>query len=313
MKTLLGICLTGCAASLLVAAELPLPQRVEAYLRPQLQTVTPGTVDDGVEARILARPDPETFFLRYAYGLQRNARKLLTEAQAKQLATVIQQHTPAHSRWHDERNTLRCKWNEILWRYAAAGESEAPALRRELAEWMRLRMLWTQQEHLAQYRFARDVWNVLMPEQQAKLMGGEWKPYAKLETGHTRADATAKIITRALGKPDHAAAFETASAAWSKERQPLHAALTVAENNERRLVFAMDLNHQALAFRAAVAATDAYAKLYQVEADATRRLVRAGYTDAAARCAKAAADAWAEASKRFSSGAAGLLLLMGSE
>lgn len=61
----------------------------------------------------------------------------------------------------------------------------------QAAEWMRLRMIWTQQEHLAQYRFAREVWDVLTPEQQQKLISGEWKHHAKQDTGHTRGDATA--------------------------------------------------------------------------------------------------------------------------
>ena len=197
-----------------------------------------------------------------------------------------------------------------MWRYAAANESEAPALRQELADWMRLRMEWTQQEHLAQYRFARAVWNVLTPDQQVKLIAGEWKSCVTLDTGHTRGDATAKIITRSLGKPDQAAGFAAASAAWSKERQPLHAALSEAENNERCIVFAMDLNNEALALRSTVAATDAYAKLYLAEADATRRLVRAGYAKPAAGCAKAADAAWAEAPKRFTGGARELIELL---
>ena len=61
---------------------------------------------------------------------------------------------------------------------------------------------------------------------------------------------------------------------------------------------------------AAVTATDAYAKLYLAEADAVRRLVRAGYADAAAGCDRAAAEAWAEAPKRFAPGAADLIRLL---
>jgi hypothetical protein len=310
VKLLSFILLTGTAVSFTLAAETPLLKRVEEHLQPHLQVVAEGKLDDAAQARILARPDPETSFLRYAYGLQRHAKKLLSDTQAKELAAVIQTHAPAQTRWHDERNTLRCHWNALMWRYAAANDAEAAGLRRELADWMRLRMEWTQQEHLGQYRFGRAVWNVLTPGQQAKLIAGEWKSYVTLDTGHTRGDATAKIITRALGKPDQAAAFEAASAAWSKERQPLHTALSETENNERRLVFAMDLNNEALAFRAAVAATDAYAKLYLAEADATRRLVRAGYANPTVGCAMAADAAWAEAPKRFTKGAPELIDLL---
>ncbi len=72
--------------------------------------------------------------------------------------------------------------------------------------------------------------DVLTPDQQAKLIAGEWKPFAKQDTGHTRGDATAKIITRALGKPDDQAAFDAAITAWSAQRLPLHAAVEEAEN-----------------------------------------------------------------------------------
>lgn len=197
-----------------------------------------------------------------------------------------------------------------MWRHAGASEAEAPALRRELEDWMRLRMVWTQQEHLAQYRFARDVWTVLTPEQQTKLIAGEWKPYAKQDTGHTRADATAKIVTRALGKPDDQAAFDAAVTAWSRQRARLHSTVTETEHAERRIVFAMDLNSESMAHAASEKATAAYAALYTAEADAIRRIVQAAYRDPAARCATAAAEAWGEAGRRFTPGAAELLTLL---
>lgn len=286
--------------------------RVEKFGQPRLLTPATDAIDDESMRAIFARPDPGTFFLRYAFGLQRHAKKLLSETQAEQLAAVMQRHTPTHSRWHDERNTLRCKFNEVMWRYSGASEADAPALRRELEDWMRLRMAWTEQEHLAQYRFARAVWEVLTPVQQGKLIAGEWKTYAPQDTGHTRGDATAKIITRALGKPDHSDAFETTAAAWSRERIPMHAAVTDTENRERRIVFAMDLNSEAHAHQAALVANSAYKRLYLAEAEATRRIVQAGYDDPAARCAKAAADAWGEAVKRHSKGASDLINLLQS-
>jgi hypothetical protein len=292
------------------AAQAQARRSAEEFLRQRSSPAAAADSDAATVRKILARPDPGTFFLRYAFAIQRNAKKLLTEAQAKELAAVMERHTPVHSRWHDERNTVRCKWNELMWRYVAASSAEAPALRRELEEWMRLRMAWTLQEHLAQYRFARDVWGVLAMEQQARLLAGGWKDFVKLDTGHTRADATAKIIIRALGKPERLSDFEMAGSAWSKDRTPLHAAVNDAGNNERRIVFAMDLNDEALAMNAARTANDAFAKLSMAEADATRRLVQAGYAGPEARCAKAAADAWAEAPKRFSAGAAELIRLL---
>lgn len=287
-----------------------LTDQVEAFLQPRLQTAESKLPDESPIPIILERPDPETFFLRYAFGLQRHARKLLTESQAVELAAVINSHSSAQSRWHDERNTLRCKYNQVLWLYAAADEKAAAQLRSELSEWMDLRMRWTQQEHLAQYRFARAVWNVLTPDQQFKLIAGEWKAFAKMDTGHSRGDATGKLITRALGKPDHPEVFDTMVSEWIQTRAPLQDAVLKHENEERRIVFAMDLNSEALAYQASVAATEAYANLYLAEADAFRRIVRNAYEDPNPGCAKAAADAWNEAPRRFEENASELIQLL---
>lgn len=289
---------------------IPLPIRSGAFLQPRLQTPAAAAIDAQKLAAILVRPDPGTFFLRYAFGLKQHARRLLGEEQRARLLAVIDQHASAHSRWHDERNTLRCKWTQLMWLHAAADEAEALALRAQLAEWMRLRMVWTQQEHLAQYRFARDVWNVLTPEQQTRLITGEWRQYAKQDTGHTRGDATAKVITRALGKPEDQAAFDSAVTTWSQRRQSLHAVVTETEHSERRIVFAMDLNSEAMAHAANLKATAAYSALYLAEADAIRRIVQSAYHDPAVRCEKAAAEAFVEARKRFTHGAADLLQLL---
>lgn len=287
-----------------------LSHRVETFLEPRQQIAESDPVDATKLAAILARPDPGTFFLRYAFGLKQHAKKLLSTEQATRLLDVIDVHTPAHSRWHDERNTLRCRWTQLMWHYAAASDDKAPKLRAELAEWMRLRMAWTQQEHLAQVRFARAVWQVLKPEQQAKLIAGEWKPYAKQDTGHTRGDATAKIITRALGKPDDKTAFEAAVTVWSQKRVVLHATLEEAENRERRIVFAMDLNSESMAHAASKDATEAYAALYSAEADAIRAIVQAAYRDPMPLCEKAATEVWNEATKRFHVGASDLIQLL---
>ncbi|MCB1237816.1 MAG: hypothetical protein KDM91_22310 [Verrucomicrobiae bacterium] len=310
LRGMLSLLSAGILATAAAAAGDDSIQRVEAFLQPRLLAVPGAEAKPAVVEAVLARPDPGTFFLRYAFGMKRHAKTLLTPGQTVTLEAVIATHSPIGSRWHDERNTLRCRWNAVMWRHAAASEADAPAVRRELEEWMRLRMLWTRQEHLAQYRFAREVWDLLTPEQQAKLIAGDWKAHATLDTGHQRADATAKIVTRALGKPDRTAEFEAAGAAWSNERVPLHTALRDAEDLERRLAFAMDLNDEGVCHRAAVTATDAYAKLYLAEANAVRRLVRAGYADAAAGCDRAAAEAWAEAPKRFAPGAADLIRLL---
>ncbi len=287
-----------------------LTEQVEAFLQPRLLTVENTLPDTSATSIILERPDPGTYFLRYAYGLKRHANQLLATSQAIQLTEVIEAHSSAQSRWHDERNALRCKYNQVLWLYAAADEEAAAPLRTELSEWMRLRMNWTQQEHLAQYRFARAVWRVLTPDQQSKLLAGEWKGYAKMDTGHSRGDATGKLIRRALGKPDHPEVFDAMVSEWSQARAPLQEAVLQYEHQERRIVFAMDLNSEALVDQTNQAATKAYARLYLAEADAFRRIIRNAYTDPQSGCAKAAAEAWKEAPRRFEENASELIQLL---
>ncbi|MCP5551784.1 MAG: hypothetical protein H7A53_12920 [Akkermansiaceae bacterium] len=192
-----------------------------------------------------------------------------------------------------------------MWRHAAASEAYAPAVRREPRSgcaWM----LW-RQEHLAQYRFARR--GTCSPRNNRQTHRRRFrKAHATLDTA-TSADATAKIATRARSE-NLTELFDLRSPAPPVERTrpQLHTALRDAETE--RLAFAMDLNDEGVCHRAAVTATDAYAKLYLAEANAVRRLVRAGYADAAAGCDRAAAEAWAEAPKRFAPGAADLIRLL---
>lgn len=311
MKRLtLWLLLLCCHFPTLKAGEA-LPIRVEQMLQSRLQTASDAPFEVAVRDQILARPDPGTFFLRYAYGLQRHAAKLLDGAQTGRLEGVLADHEGPHARWHGERNTLRCKFNEVLWQHAAASDADAAAaLRAELDTWMQLRMTWTQQEHLAQYRFARDVWSVLTADQQQKLFTGEWKNYAQQDSGHTRGNATAKIITRGLGKPDDRAAFDAAIETWSRQRAPLHAAVSETESAERRIVFAMDLNSESMAHAASAAATQAYSALYLAEAAAIRDIVQAAYQQPIPLCKKAGAVAWSEAGERFQPQAAELIQLL---
>lgn len=287
-----------------------LEDRVADLLRPRLQTAAAGPADEAAQSKILARPDPGTSFGYYIFGLRRHAAKLLSADQAERLERIIAERSPISQRWHDERNTLRCKFNQVMWRYAGVEQSEAPSLRNELAAWMRLRMTWTQQEHLAAYRFSRAVWDLLSADQQRKLTAGQWSEYAKMDTGHTRENAAQKIITRALGEPDDAAAFKEALDAWSTQRGPLHEAVRIAEDRQRRLAFALDLNSEAMLDRANREATEAFASLYLAEAEAFRRIVQAAYRRPQPLCAKAAAEAWSEAQRRFQAGAAELIQLL---
>jgi hypothetical protein len=151
---------------------------------------------------------------------------------------------------------------------------------------------------------------ILDATQQKHLLAGDWKRYATLTVGHQRANATGRILTRALGKPENADAFARELAVWEQQREPLHQALQTAENNERRVGFAMDVNSPGLVRALAEKSNAAYAALYLAEAEATRRLVQAGYHDPQARCAKTAAEAWAEAPKRFHPGAEELILML---
>ncbi len=264
-------------------------------------------VDSAARSAILKRPDPETFFLYYAFGIRRHSERLLSAEQAAQLNTVIESRAKIGKRWHDERNALRCKYYHVMWQYVGADDIEAERLNAELGFWMKLRMRWTQQEHLAEYRFADEFWNILTSEQQHRLIGGEWKEYAKLDTGHTRSDTTAKFIVKSIGKPDHPKEFDEATVQWSEQRKSLHQTLAQCETEERCVAFAMDRNSEAMVFQACEASTEAYAKLYLTEAASIRQIVHLGYESPRSKCEKAANEAWGEAGRRFTEGAAELI------
>lgn len=278
-----------------------LPERTSAIARPA------SPEDEKRIATIQARPDPQTFFNRYVFALQRERDKLLSPAQASSLDDVIARYAPLRTRWHDERNVLRCKFNEVQWRYASASGEAAPARRNELARWMELRMEWTLREQLLYYEQDAAAWALLDASQRQHLLAGDWKAFAKMTTGHERENATAKLITKALGPPDHPDAFARAVEQWREERAPLHRQLMKAENDARRVGFAMDVNSPALMEIVTRRANDAYATVYLAEADAYRRLIRTGYDHPAEKCAQAATESWSEAPKRFTAGAADLI------
>jgi hypothetical protein len=272
--------------------------------------ITDATEAAQTVATILARPDPETFFSRYVFGLQGAGAHLLEPAQLEALKALVARYAPLRTRWHDERNTLRCKFNEVMWRYAGADESAAATLRAELARWMELRMEWTLREQLLYHELDAAAWALLHPAQRQHILAGDWKIHVKLTTGHQRENATTRLILKALGPPDRSAEFEQAAAYWNGERKPLHHILLQAEHTARRVGFAMDLNSAALVAKVTVDANDAYARLYLAEADAYRRLVQSGFDDPAAACAKAAVVAWQEAPQRFTAGAADMIRLL---
>ena len=72
-----------------------LPQRIESYLQPRLHSPASSRVDATKLAAILARPDPGTFFLRYAFGLKQQAKQLFNAKRAKRLFLVIDTHIHA--------------------------------------------------------------------------------------------------------------------------------------------------------------------------------------------------------------------------
>lgn len=294
------------ACSALAAGQEILPDKIAARLTSRTPPRVPANAEQ-VIATVLARPDPETFFNRYVFALQRESAKLLTPAQAKSLETLLARYAPLRARWHDERNTLRCKFNEVQWQYAAASEAEAPALRAELHRWMALRMEWSLREELLYHELDRAVWALLDQTQRAHILTGDWRDHAKMTLGHERANATRRLIEKALGAPAESAEFGRANELWEKERAPLHQSLRLAEETARKVGFAMDLNSPALIEVVTTRANDAYARVYLAEADAYRRLVQAGYPHPERASQTAAQESWSEAPRRFTRGAADLI------
>ncbi len=308
----LGVALLLHGMSLVAVGRAELAE-VEALLAGRQSS--PGVLDESASMRIAAslqRPDPETFFSRYTYGIQRHADQLLTAPQRESWSAIIAQRGPLQLRWHDERNVLRCRFQARLWQYVAADNEGAAAIREELAGWMELRMRWTWEEHLAAHAFDREVWKLLDSAQQQQLLEGKWKEYVKLDTGHSRGNWLEKSIRRALGEPAASAHFEELLRAWEQQREPLHRQLQQAEHQARRVGFAMDLNDPAIIAAMTRTANQAYASLYLAEGDALRRIVRGSYRDFEGGCEAAAVAAWQEAHQRFTGGAAELIRVIES-
>jgi hypothetical protein len=282
-----------------------LPVRLAGYLEQhRVRAEKPaGGLDKFAEtlAAIECRPDPLTSFETFIFGIQRHSARLLTPEQSKRWEELLARHTPVTSRWHDERNLVRCLFERVRWDYAIADDARAAGAKREMERWLDLRMAWMFEEEIAHDRFCRDAWKILTDEQRRKILAGEWDGQVKKSTGHSYALWADRIVTRALGKPQNKVAFDRAAAAQKNAYAAPHDRYTAAATRHRRVSFAMDVNSEEMVIASWREVDRTFRVIVLAEAEAIRVLCRAGYpsSDLAAKTGKAKAAIWRQALERF--------------
>ena len=254
-------------------------------------------------AVIEGRPDPRTTFETFIFGIQRHAGRLLTAEQAKHWEDLLARHTPIMSRWHDERNLVRCLFERSRWDYAIADEACATASRREMQRWLDLRMAWMFEEQIVHHRFCRDAWKILTEEQRQEILAGKWDGQVKKSTGHSYAMWAERIVIRAMGKAQDTAAFKQAVATQQAAYAEPHARYTAAATRHRRVTFALDVNHEPMVLASWRDVDRTFREIVLAEAEAIRVLCRAGYrlsaTEFAQKAGQAKAAIWQEGLERF--------------
>ena len=231
-----------------------------------------------LRAKIAAGPDPESQFGRLLFALARPGTKVLSEDQLVKVADLIAARQAAPVNWHDVRNIVRVQAMLLLFPHAIATDpAEVARVRSEWEAWTDLRQAYMLQEFVAQERFQRAFWTILTPEQKQQITAGELDSKYKKSTGHSRGFFADRIVTRALGKPDHPDAFETATSAWRAKWEQVQESMAHQARFNRQREFAMDAADGAFAVATWPDQAQAFREFAEAERDAIRDLVQAGY------------------------------------
>ncbi|MCF7848010.1 MAG: hypothetical protein K9M45_04105 [Kiritimatiellales bacterium] len=268
--------LVALAASVCASPEKTF-QALETYLE-KTAVYTGGTAAVPVPAEVFKRRDPETKFGSFVYSINRRSGKLLSPGQAKAMDAVIEKHKADKNRYHDERNSVRCRFLVCMWEYAGASNSKAKLKRKELEQWFELWMAWRLQENMVSYHFAADAWNVLDAEQRQKLLAGEWDEYVKKNTGHTRLYRADKLVRQALGAPKDKGRFENVSNDWKPKFDAAREGFMEHEVRERRIMFSQDLIDEQMIAGAWQEQVPVWHKMFMTECDAVRDLCQSSYS-----------------------------------
>lgn len=277
---------------------------------------SPGSQPDpALHERIAAHRDPGTQFGYVVFSLARPATGILSEEQRTALDAIIDARRTAPVNWHDVRNVIRVQAQRLLLPHALETNAEKlAALRSAWEQWTDLRLAYMFQEHIAQDRFQRAAWALLTPAQKTALLRGDHDSQLKKSTGHSRGFFADRIVTKALGKPDHPDVFKTTTDLWRTRWQTIQANLEAAAKFDRQREFAMDEADETFAIASWPAQARAFRAFAEAERDAIRALVQAGYALDEKQIAKAqnASDSLrTEAIEKYRTGAETLLRALG--
>ncbi len=278
---LLFIAATTIAAAPVLAAEAQSPIEV-ARKHVAAAAVYPGVppafdlyrkpIEEALQNR-----DPETSASSFLHGIKRHANRLLTAEQAERWNRLLDARQPELKRLHDERNVLRGFFFNKAWELPLLAGEERARTQAELRAWLGIWLDITLQERMAHHRLCREAWEILTAKQRAALARGDWDRHAKKSTGHKRAYFGDRIVSRALGKPQNAAAFEKLSATLAKEHAAVQQRLLEAERRWRILTLAQPPVSDDLLAAEWSRTAAALGAFFLAQAEHQDRLTRAGY------------------------------------
>ena len=221
--------------------------------------------------------DPKTSATSFLHGIKRRAGRLLTKEQAKRWNELLDGRQPELKRLHDERNVLRGFFFAKAWELPLLEGEARMRAEADLKAWLGVWLDLTLWERIAQHRLCRDAWEILDADQRAAIARGDWDRHVKKSMGHKRAYFGDRIVSRALGKPGNAAAFEQHSATLAKEHAPVRERLLEAERRWRILTFAQPPVSDDLLAAEWSRTSAALGAFFLTQADHQERLSRAGY------------------------------------
>lgn len=191
---------------------------------------------------INARPKAPWGFRPYLTKLLSAKDSPLTAEQKVGFARLRDQYKAEQNRLHDEWNTIRMQHLMCGWRYARCTPQEAPALKAELEDWMRLYLRFQADFEFSLDRQSRELWALLTAEQQRAVTDLKWQTYARTAPGHPETFVALKKFQQAIGPLDEATTqrIEKEAEHWHTRYQPLAQQAESANEEMHRLMFYYD-------------------------------------------------------------------------
>lgn len=179
--------------------------------------------------------DAGTKTLSFVHAIRRQSGKLLTPDQTDRLNALLESRQDVIKRLHDERNVLRGFFFAKVWEMPLLEKADRQAAMNELHAWLAVWLEITLHERIAHHHLSRDAFGILTQQQRDALGRGDWDGYVRKSIGHKRAYFGDRIVSRALGKPDHPVEFGKLSELLANEHGAIQRDLLNAERRWRIL------------------------------------------------------------------------------